>query len=78
MQSGKADQNDDAQFFSRYLLKVAAVTLHAHSGALTSFSSKAYLKAALTSLAGCFPEICTRQSPSVSSLPLSTISFPLT
>ena len=31
MQSGKADQNDDAQFFSRYLLKVAAVTEHVHS-----------------------------------------------
>ena len=31
MQSGKADQNDDVQFFSRYLLKVAAVTEHVHS-----------------------------------------------
>ena len=46
MQSGKADQNDDAQFFSRYFLKVAAVTEHVHSGAFISLFSEASLKAA--------------------------------
>ena len=42
MQSGKADQNDEAQFFSRFLLKVSAVTEHVHV-AYASFPSEASL-----------------------------------